>query len=94
MGFLSRRRPGRGRGERPDRLHVDDPRFDGWEVVRHFEDVNSARSWRQHLAEAGIEAAVTSDHPPDRFGRGEIFLQVPPERWSEAEEFLSNLDLE
>lgn len=92
MGFLSRL--GFGGGERPDRLHVGDPRFDGWEVVRHFEDVDSARSWRQHLAEAGIDAVITSDHELDRFGRGEIFLQVPPDRWSDAEELLSNLDLD
>jgi hypothetical protein len=90
MGIFSRR-PGRGAG---DRLHVGDPRFDEWEVVREFEDLESAQAWRRHLADAGIEAAITSDHELDRFGRGDVYLQVPPGRWSDAEEFLSNLDLD
>ena len=75
-------------------LRIGDPRFDGWEVVREFEEIEAARSWRDHLAEAGIDAVITSDHEPDRFGRGDIYLQVPPDRWSEAEEFLSNIDLD
>lgn len=89
------RLPGRGRrawraaGE--GRLHVGDPRFDDWEVVHDFEDVETARAWRQHLADAGIEAEITSDWPLDRFGRGDIALRVPPGRWSDAEEFLSGL---
>jgi predicted HAD superfamily phosphohydrolase YqeG len=62
--------------------------------VREFEDVETGRAWLQQLEEAGIEAVISSDHPPDRFGRGDIYLQVPPELWSEAEEFLANLDLE
>jgi hypothetical protein len=75
-------------------LHVGDPRFDEWEVVRDFEDLDSARAWCQHLADAGIEAVITSDWPLDRFGRGDIALRVPPGRWSDAEEFLSGLDLD
>jgi hypothetical protein len=88
---------GRARRARVSRdealLHVGDPRFDEWEVVHDFEDLRTARAWRQHLAEAGIEAALTSDWPLDRFERGDIALRVPPGRWSEAEEFLSGLDL-
>jgi hypothetical protein len=72
-------------------LHVGDPRFDAWDVVRDFDDLATARAWRQHLAEGGIEAALTSDWPLDRFGRGDIALRVPPGRWSDAEEFLSDL---
>jgi hypothetical protein len=83
----------RGPG-RAAELHVGDPRYDSWEVVRDFEDIESARSWRQHLESVGIEAAITSDYPLDQFGRGDISLQVPPESWSDAEEFLSNLDLD
>ncbi len=62
--------------------------------MREFEDVETGRAWRQQLEEAGIEAVISSDHPTDRFGRGDIYLQVPPDLWSEAEEFLANLDLE
>ena len=60
MSWL-RRRP---RGERPvagRELHIGDPRFDDWEVVRDFGDVETARAWRQHLEEAGMEAVITSD---------------------------------
>jgi len=71
---------------------VGDPRFDDWEVVREFEEVDAARAWRQHLEDAGIEGVITSDWPLDRFGRGDIMLQVPPGRWSEAEELLSGLE--
>lgn len=90
MGFLDRIR---GAGKETG-VFVGDPRFDGWEVVREFEDVESARSWRDHLTEAGIDAEVTADHPLDRFGRGDLYLQVPPGQWSDAEELLSNLDLD
>ncbi|MGI8726753.1 MAG: hypothetical protein ACR2K6_03645 [Solirubrobacterales bacterium] len=90
MGLFSRfRGPGRA-GE----LQVGDPRFDEWEPVRDFEDIESARAWRRHLTDAGIEAAICSDYPLDRFGRGDIDLRVPPGSWSDAEEYLSNLDLD
>lgn len=78
----------------PNTVHVADPRFDRWEVVRDFEDVEAARAWRRHLADAGLEAALTADWPLDRFGRGDIALRVPPDRWSEAEALLSNLELD
>ena len=86
-------RPARPASGKRD-LHVGEPRFDDWEVVRDFEDVETARAWRQHLDEAGIEAVITSDWPLDRFGRGDIALRVPPGRWSDAEELLSGLDLD
>jgi hypothetical protein len=95
VGFLSRFRPGgEPRRQRDDHLHVGDPRFDQWEVVRDFGDLASARAWRQQLAEAGIDAVITADSELDRFDRGDIFLQVPPDRWSDAEELLSNVDLD
>lgn len=75
-------------------LHVGDPRFDDWEPVRELGELETARAFRQQLADAGIEAAITSDWPLDRFGRGDISLQVPPGSWSAAEELLSGLDLE
>ena len=90
--WLPRRfQPGRGPGQTP--VHVGDPRFEGWEVVREFTDVRTARAWHQALIEAGIEAALTSDWPLDRFGHGDIQLCVPGDQWSEAEMHLSNLDV-
>lgn len=75
-----------------ERIHVGDPRFDEWEVVRDFEDLKAATAWRQHLEQAGVEAVLTSDWPLDRFGRGDIALRVPPGRWSDAEELLGDYD--
>ena len=75
---------------REPKIHVGDPRFDSWEIVRSFEDLETALAWRQHLVEAGVECAVTSDWPLDRFDHGDISLQVPPGSWSDAEEILSD----
>lgn len=75
-------------------LQVGDPRFDDWEVVRDFGELETARAFRQTVAEHGIDAVLTADWPLDRFGRGDIALRVPPGRWSEAEELLEGLDLE
>ncbi len=69
---------GRGPGQTP--VHVDDPRYESWEVVRDFADVRTARAWHQALTEAGIEAALTADWPLDRFGHGDIQLCVPGDR--------------
>jgi hypothetical protein len=77
---------------REPQVHVGDPRFDAWEMVRDFEDLSTARAFRQQVAEAGIEAVLTSDWPLDRFGRGDIALRVPPGAWSDAEELLSGLE--
>jgi hypothetical protein len=73
-------------------VHIGDPRYDSWEVVRDFEDVPTARAWREHVSEAGIDAVLTSDWPLDRFGHGDIALRVPPGSWSDAEELLSDLE--
>jgi hypothetical protein len=88
LARLGRRSP--GPGSTP--VHVDDPSFDSWEVVRDFGDVKAARAWHQALGEVGIDAVLTADWPLDRFGHGDIALRVRPEDWSEAEELLSNLD--
>jgi hypothetical protein len=92
VSWLERRRNRRAPGPGKTRVHVDDPSFDDWEVVRDFGDVKTARAWHQTLGEAGIEAALTADWPLDRFGNGDIALRVPADSWSEAEELLSNLD--
>jgi hypothetical protein len=89
-GWLSRLR---GRGPDGD-LQVADPRFDDWPLVRDFEDLPTARAWRQHLEEAGIEAVITTDWALDEFGRGDIALRVPPGAWSDADAYLDGLDLD
>jgi hypothetical protein len=69
-------------------LHVGDASYDNWDVVRDFEELETARAWRQQLTDAGIDAVITSDYPLNEYGRGDIALRVPPGRWSEANELL------
>lgn len=69
-----------------------DPRLDGWETVSTFEEQTTALAWRDQLRHMGIDAACAADHPLDRFGRGDIYLVVPPGQWSRANEILENLD--
>jgi hypothetical protein len=69
-------------------LHVGDASYDDWEVVRDFEELETARAWRQQLTDSGMEAVITSDHPLNEYGRGDIALRVPPGSWSEANELL------
>jgi hypothetical protein len=71
-----------------DELHVGDASYDNWEVVRDFEELETGRAWRQQLTDAGVEAVLTSDHPLNEYGRGDIALRVPPGKWSEANELL------
>ncbi len=74
-------------------LHVGDPRFDDWDVVKDFGELEAARAWRQQLTDAGVEAVLTSDWPLDEWGRGDIALRVPPGEWSEATEALDEPDI-
>lgn len=90
MGLLDRFRA--AAADRRRDLHVSDPHFDSWEVVRDFEEIAAGRAWRQHLVEAGIDAVLTADWPLDRFGRGDVALRVPPGRWSDAEELLGDYE--
>jgi len=95
MGFLDRARQKLASiGDGSGRIHIGDPRFDSWEIVHEFEDLETGLAWRDGLRERGIEAELTSDWELDRFNRGDINLQVPPGMWSDAEEVLSNLDFE
>ncbi|HEX2359749.1 MAG TPA: hypothetical protein VHH72_08035 [Solirubrobacterales bacterium] len=71
-------------------LHVGDPRYDDWDIVRDFSELEAARAWRQQLTDTGIEAVLTSDWPLDEWGRGDISLRVPPGSWSEAEHTLGD----
>ena len=80
------------RKRRRDPVAIADPRYDDWEVVRDFEDLESAQAWERHLREAGIPCVLTADWPLDEYRRGDIALRVPPGRWSEAEEVLGEPD--
>lgn len=71
---------------------IGDPRVDGWETVATFEDEASAVAWRDQLRHLGVDACCVADHPLDRFGRGDIYLSVPPDQWSRANEIVDNLD--
>jgi hypothetical protein len=69
-------------------LRVGEARYDDWDVVRDFDELETARAWRQQLTDQGIEAVLTADHPIDEWGRGDIALRVPPGSWSKAEGLL------
>lgn len=73
-------------------IAIGDPRYDGWETVSTFGDRDTALAWRDRLREVGIDAACVADQALDRFGRGEVYLVVPPEQWSRANEVVENLD--
>jgi hypothetical protein len=77
---------------REPNVSVGDPRLEGWESVTTFEDEATAVAWRDHLRGLGVDACCVADHPLDRFGRGDIFLVVPPDQWSRATEITENLD--
>ena len=80
------------RASKESSVLIDDPRVADWETVGSFEDQTTALAWRDRLREIGLDAACAADHAPDRFGRGDIYLIVPPEQWSRANEIVDNLD--
>jgi hypothetical protein len=82
----------KGRSAKEQAVSIGDPRLDGWETVSTFEDRSTALAWRDQLRSMGLQAGCTADHPLDRFGRGDIYLVVPPEQWSRANEIVENLD--
>jgi hypothetical protein len=73
-------------------VSVGDPRLEGWETVSTFEDQKTAVAWRDQLRGQGVDAACVADHPLDRFGRGDIYLVVPADQYSRANEIVDNLD--
>jgi len=73
-------------------ISIGDPRLADWETVATLEDAKTAEAWRDHLRSAGLDAACVADHPLDRFGRGDVYLVVPPDQWSRANEVVENLD--
>lgn len=73
-------------------VSIGDPRLDGWETVSTFEERVTAIAWRDRLRELGVDAACVADAPLDQFGRGDVYLVVPPDQWSRASEIVENLD--
>jgi DNA/RNA-binding domain of Phe-tRNA-synthetase-like protein len=71
---------------------IGDPRLADWETVAELEDEATAVAWRDHLRSMGVDPACVADHALDRFGRGDVFLVVPPGQWSRANEIVENLD--
>jgi hypothetical protein len=86
------RRFRRGRAAKEPIVLIGDPRVEGWETVTTFEDELTARAWRDQLRQLGVDACCVADYPLDRFGRGDIFLVVPPAQWSRATEIVENLE--
>ena len=82
----------KGRIAKEEAVLIGDPRVEGWESVSTFEDQRTAVAWRDQLRSMGVDASCVADHPLDRFGRGDIYLMVPPEQWSRASEIIDNLD--
>jgi hypothetical protein len=86
------RRIREGRTAREPTVQIGDPRVADWETVTTFEDERTAVAWRDQLRHLGVDACCVADHAPDRFGRGDIYLVVPPEQWSHATEIVENLE--
>jgi hypothetical protein len=82
----------KGRVAKDDAVSIGDPRVEGWETVSVFEERTPALAWRDQLRNMGVQASCVADHPLDRFGRGDIYLVVPPGQWSRANEIVENLD--
>jgi hypothetical protein len=71
---------------------IADPRFEDWQTVSVFEDQTTAVAWRDQLRALGVDASCVADHPLDGFGRGDIYLVVPSDQWSRANEIIDNLE--
>jgi hypothetical protein len=66
--------------------------LENWETVSTFDEQTTALAWRDQLRSLGVEAVCAADNPLDRFGGGDIYLVVPPDQWSRANEIIDNLD--
>jgi hypothetical protein len=82
----------KGRVASEPAVSIGDRRLEGWETVSMFEEQKTALAWRDQLRAMGVDASCTADHPLDRFGRGDIYLVVPPDQWSRANEIVENLE--
>ena len=85
---MFRRSPRRGGAD----VHVGDPTYDDWAVVRDFDDLETALAFRDQLRDAGIKAVLTSDWELDRFRRGDIALRVESGDYGDAEVLMSGMD--
>lgn len=92
LGRVPFPRFGRARIAKQPLVAVGDPRFSAWETVSSFMDRDTAVAWRDQLRTMGIDATCVADAEPDQFGRGDIYLVVPPSQWSRANEIVDNLD--
>jgi hypothetical protein len=82
----------KGRVAREEAVSVGDPRLEGWETVSAFEEQKTAVAWRDHLRSMGVDASCVADHPLDHLGRGDIYLVVPQDQWSRANEIVESLE--
>ncbi len=71
---------------------MGDPRFDDWQTVDEYGDLATATAFAGRLSELGIPNALTADWPLDRFGRGEVYLQVPAVSYDDASAALEAWD--
>jgi hypothetical protein len=79
-------------GTKDPPVSFGDPRLEGWETVSTFGEQTTALAWRDRLRELNVDAFCVADQPLDWLGRGDIYLVVPPEQWSRANEIVENLD--
>jgi hypothetical protein len=82
----------RGRTASEETVSIGDPRFEDWETVSVFADQATAIAWRDQLRAMGVDATCVAEHPLNRFGEGDIYLVVPQDQWSRANEIVENLD--
>ena len=80
------------RAAREPAVLIADTALEDWETVATFDDRTTALAFRDQLRGLGVDAKCAADHELDRFGRGDIFLVVPPDQWSRANEIIDNLD--
>lgn len=82
----------KGRVAKEPAVVIGDPRLAGWETVSTFDEQKTAVAWRDQLRAMGVDASCVADRPLDRFGRGDVYLVVPPAQWSRANEILDNIN--
>jgi hypothetical protein len=75
-------------------IHVGSLEYDAWAVVEDYEDLETALAFRDRLRDLGMRAELTTDHPLDRYRRGDIALRVPEDSYGDATVALDGLDLD